>query len=91
MVATLGPFPNNLRVLRYRKGLNQRQASEQLDIHRNRLSQMESGRELPTWETAKQLMAFYGAALSEIFPNPLQQQIIAESGTIGGESHRGNA
>ena len=79
MVALLGPFPNNLRVLRHRKGLNQRQASIDLGIHRNRLSQMESGRELPTWETAQTFMAFYGVALSVIWPNPHEQLLIADS------------
>ena len=85
MVVPMKVFPNNLYALRLRKGLNQRQASVELDIHRNRLSQMESGRELPSWEVAQKLMAFYGAALSEIWPNPLQQRLIAESGRPAAE------
>ena len=61
-------LPNDLRLFRERKNLNQRQAALLLNLPRNRLSLWEGGKGLPTLNELGRLAALYGVAISQLYP-----------------------
>lgn len=70
-------FPNNLVVLRQMHNLSQDQLARKVGIPRTRLSFLESGRNLPTWNALCKFMEIWEVSLAEIYPNPKVRELIA--------------
>lgn len=73
-------FPNELRLLRKRSGLTQKQLSANLNIPRNRLSLWEGGKALPSWREANRIAQFYEVGISDLYPNKAIGNLLAELG-----------
>jgi len=55
-----------LRVLRVRRGMNQDELAEKLNVTRNSISAWENGTK-PSLENAKKIADFFGVPINEIF------------------------
>ncbi|MCM3619474.1 helix-turn-helix transcriptional regulator [Sutcliffiella horikoshii] len=56
-----------LRVLRYDRDINQKDAASQIGISANSLSYYENNKRKPKREVLKKLAAFYGIEIEELF------------------------
>lgn len=54
---------NNIRLLRVKSGLSQRELAEKLHVHQTAISQWESGRANPDVQSQKNLAAFFGVTI----------------------------
>lgn len=54
---------NNIRLLRVKSGLSQRELAEKLHVHQTAISQWESGRVNPDMQSQKNLAAFFDVTI----------------------------
>lgn len=54
---------NNIKVLRVKSGMSQRELAEKLHVHQTAVSQWEKGRVNPDLQTQKNLAAFFGVTI----------------------------
>ena len=62
----MNQFPDNLRRLRERRGMNRRALSELVGISKNMVSRYERGERLPDIKTAMEIADFFEFSLDDL-------------------------
>lgn len=62
----MNQFPDNLRRLRERRGMNRRALSELVGISKNMVSRYERGERLPDIKTAMEIADFFEVSLDDL-------------------------